>query len=162
VILQPNSSGVTEAVQLAMLYDQARCLGVTVHARVTGNATTAGAAWMLVFDPANAGAYTSTIGASVSRQHIGPIGFNDYGSATPTVAVTATTSSGYVKKQFRSLKNAPTTGASAGEVAGGNWFATSDVNATVGYLKWAIDAVAASFFGTDLFIIYHMEYRSRS
>jgi len=162
ITLQPNSTGVTEATQFAALFDQARCNGVSVCARVTGNSTTAAAAWAMAFDPSNAGAYTSTVGIMVAKQHLGPVGFNDYGSATTTVATTATTVTGYQKKHFKTMKTLPSTGASAGEVVGNGWFATSDVNATVGYLKWAIDAVAGSFFGTDVFITYHMEYRSRT
>jgi len=160
--LLPNATSVTEATQLAAIFDEGRCRGITVHAAVDGAYTggTAGA-WALVFDPSNSGPYTSVVGALVSGQHIGPVQYNNPGSHSTT----SMTKTGYMVKEFKTLSVAPTAAlGTASEVVGSNWFGTLDTSVICGYLKFACDANpgGSGAVNVDLFIIYHMEYRSRT
>jgi len=159
--LVPNSTSVTEAVALAALFDEARCVSVTFHCRVTGSApaTANNSAWGVVYDSANSGGYSSVIGTLIGAQHMGPIAINDVAGAQ-TVAQTKT---GYYSWKVKVPPNAPTAGGGvASEQVGSNWFATQDVNACVGYLKWAVDATSSVTYTVDAQIVYHMEYRMRT
>jgi hypothetical protein len=157
----PNSSSVTEAVQFATLFDEARCIGITAHARVDGTAAIGSGSWALVYDPgANSGAYTSVVGTMVSRQHIGPIAYNQ---TAATIQAATMTKTGYHSIKVRPMRTNPTAGASAvSEGVGNDWFSTSDVAANVGYFKFACDAVTGQAVTVDLIVVYHMEYRSRT
>jgi len=161
--LQPNNTSiVTEATQWAALFDEARCIGFDVYARIYGSASTTltSGAWAFVYDVCNASAYTSVVGTLISEQVCGPTAFN---VAVSDVAVNVENRSGYVHKKFMCRPMNPTAGAgTANENVGNDWFGTSDQNATVGYLKFAADAQAASALALDAMIVYHMEYRSRS
>jgi hypothetical protein len=160
--LLPNATSVTEATQLAALFDEGRCTGVTAHVAVDGAFTGgSGGAWALVFDPANSGAYTSVVGALVAGQHLGPVQYNNSGSHT-TMSFSKT---GYMTKTFKCLAAAPTAAlGTASEVVGSNWFGCLDTSVISGYLKFACDANpgGSGAVNVDLFIIYHMEYRSRT
>jgi hypothetical protein len=160
--LLPNATSVTEATQLAALFDEGRCVGVTAHAAVDGAFSGGtGGAWALVFDPANSGAYTSVVGALVAGQHLGPVQYNNSGSHTTT----SMSKTGYMTKKFKTLAAAPTAAlGTASEVVGSNWFGCLDTSVISGYLKFACDANpgGSGAVNVDLFIIYHMEYRSRT
>jgi len=135
------------------------------HARV--NSASGGllsdAAWCLVYDANNAGAYTSVVGCLIAANHMGPYAFSVLGTSGDTGAV-AVTPTGYYRKQFK-VPNVvlPTGGAPSdvNEVVGNGWFSCSDPSVVVGYLKFAIDSLnsAATY---DLFVTYHMEYRMRT
>jgi len=160
--LTPNGTGVTEAVGLAALFDEARCTGITFHCKVSGviSATPNNAAWAVAYDSANAGAYASTVGVLVSAQHMGPIAINN----SPTSgSVFAESKTGYQKFSVKVPPNAPTAGAgAANESVGSNWFPTQDLTANVGFLKWAVDGVSSVTYTVEAFIVYHMEYRMRT
>lgn len=158
--LLPNSASVTESAALLTLFDEARCLGITIHARVDGTAAIGSGSWAVVFDPANSGNYTSVIGALLARQHAGPVAYNQSSS---TVQATTMTKTGYHSFSAKALGTQPTAGASsASEGVGANWFSTSDVGAIIGYLKFACDVVTGQAVTVDALVVYHMEYRSRT
>jgi hypothetical protein len=158
--LQPNNASVvTEASQFAVLFDEGRCVGFTVHARVEG--VNSNGAWAYCYDPANSGPYTSVVGVLLAQQHAGPISYN--ASTATSSGVVAVNGTGYITKRFRVYGNTPTAGASAvSEAVGNNWFSTSDSSASVGYLKIAADAFTGLTAMSDVMVVYHMEYRSRS
>jgi len=80
-----------------------------------------------------------------------------------SVAVTAENSDGFKRLDVRVPPVASTAGAAApSENVGSDWFALSDTAANVGYLKYAIDVVSGQAMSHDTFIVYHMEYRSRT
>jgi len=160
--LNPNGTGVTEAVGLAALFDEARCVAVTAHLKISGviAASPNTAAWAVVYDSANAGAYSSVIGALISAQHIGPIAINNSPNSGSAFVETKT---GYQKFHFKVPPNMPTAGSGvASESVGSNWFSTQDVNANIGFLKWAVDATSSVTYTVDAMIVYHMEYRMRT
>lgn len=160
--LNPNGTAVTEAVGLAALFDEARCVGITFHLRLIGGVASSASngSWAVVYDSANAGSYTSVIGTLVSAQHFGPVSVNDSPNAS---AVFAQSKTGFELFRVKVPPNAPTAGSGvASESVGSNWFSTQDVNANVGFLKWAVDAVAGVTYTVEAFIVYHMEYRMRT
>jgi hypothetical protein len=162
IVLQPTSTAVTEASNFAVLFDECRCTGVTLHFRVLGKGSfplpTPGAAWALAYDPANSGAYVSVIGVLVAKKYMGPVAFTPNNDAS-TQAFTKT---GYFSIKIKiPVPVAPTAGSPV--VVGSAWLSTSDVTSVVGYVKYAIDALGASTLAeTDTFIQYHMEYRQRT
>lgn len=159
--LQPNDSSVVEASQLKLLFDEAKCVGVTFHSHVSGNTAIGAYAWGTAFDPANDGAYTSVAGILLASQHDGPIAMNQ--SSTGSVSIIPTNSSGFRIWRAKTMPVAPTSGTtSAGQNVGSNWFSLSDSTPIIGYLKGAIDAVSGSAITLDTFIVYHMLYRSRT
>jgi len=160
--LNPNGTAVTEAIGLAALFDEARCVGITFHLRVIGNIVSSAnnAAWAVVYDSANSGAYTSVIGTLVAAQHFGPVLINDTPNASSVVAQTKT---GFELFRVKVPPNAPTAGSGvASESVGNNWFSTQDINANVGFLKWAVDVSTGIAYTVEAFIVYHMEYRMRT
>jgi len=155
--LQPNNSTlVTEAAQLASLFDMMRCVGVTVRVRCTTTLQVIEGAWSLVFDASNIAPYTSVAGTLISGQMIGPIAFN---FASGTMSHTMT---GFIKKDFRPLEALPPTSGGGVENIGKSWIAAADTMAAVGYLKYAADAIAGGSTNFDTFIVYHMEYKERT
>jgi len=158
-LLPNSSSAVTEASQFAALFDEGKCMGVKVHARILG--VNSNGAWAFTYDPANSAAYTSVTGVLVAAQHLGPMAFN--ASSTTSAATFVVNNTGYQTKQFRCLRVLPTAGGgSASENVGSDWFATSDQNACAGYIKFAVDAVTSDTFMYDVFVQFHMMYRSRT
>jgi hypothetical protein len=154
-LLPNNSTNVTEAAQFATLFDEQRCIGVTVHNRCAANLQVIQGAWALVFDVANSGAYTSVAGTLVTGQRMGPVSLNfGYGTVPET-------NTGYHIRRFHTLNSLPPTTANP-ELVGGSWFASTDSNAVVGYLKYAADAISGGAVQFDTFIVYHMEYRERT
>jgi len=159
LVLQPNATSVTEATNFAALFDEARCLGVTVYGRVEG--INANGAWAFAFDPGNSSGYASVGGVLLATQNSGPMAFN--ASTSTSLAPVVVSPTGYVKKHFKTFAAMPTAGASVpNEIVGNGWFACSDVNAVVGYVKICVDAFTAMTPMVDFFLIYHMEYRSRT
>jgi hypothetical protein len=161
--LVPGGSGVTEASVFGTLFDEQRCTAVTVHTRVYAKGTfptpTLGAAWAVVYDPVNTGAYSSVVGTLVARQHLGPVAFApDADAGTQTFS-----KSGFISKTFKIPEPvAPTQGTAPLQV-GCSWYSTLDSTSGVGYLKLAADALGASTMSEwDLFVVYHMQYRSRT
>jgi Tfp pilus assembly protein PilV len=161
-LLPNNSSLVTEASSFASVFDEARCKGVSLHARVIISGSTTSpfnAAWGVVYDVANATAYTSVTGQLFSGQCFGPVSVNNGNTGTSSVDKT-----GYLTIPFRTLNPIVPSLTSTIDLAGDGWFATSDQASTgpvVGYLKWFIDAAPTTTI-LDCFIVYHMEYRERS
>jgi len=159
ISLLPNASSVTEATQFAALFDEARCTGVSVHTRAEG--IQANGAWAFAFDPVNAGAYSSTVGILVASQKMGPFAY--VSSTATSLGIVPVNATGYIKKYFKTLPSLPTNGASsADENVGNGWFACSDTGALVGFVKFACDAFSGATLTLDTFIVYHMEYRSRT
>jgi len=162
VSLGPNSTGVTEAVAFAGLYDEARCTKVVFKCRQTtpgSPANTSG--WGMAFDPSNNGAYGSLVGITVTTQYVAPIAYNN----PADTAVLVQNNTGYFKMVGKPLKVLPTAGAGgagAGEIVGSDWFATSDTSACVGYWKAYFEPIASTMVTYDLFVQYHMEYRNRT
>jgi len=159
VNLTPNNSSlVTEAAQLAILFDEQRCCGITVHCRMSSQLQVIDGAWALVYDVANSGAYTSVAGALIAGQVLGPQSFNFGFGTVPQ------TKSGYTVKRFRppTMISATAGSSPANESVGGAWFSSSDQNASVGYLKFAGDPIAGGALQADCFVIFHMEYRERT
>jgi len=157
--LQPNATSVTEASNFAALFDEARCLGVTVYGRVEG--INANGAWAYAFDPANSSGYASVGGVLLASQKAGPFAFN--ASTATSLAQLNVGSTGYVQKHFKTMAALPTAGTSApNEIVGNGWFACSDTNVIVGYVKICIDAFTGMTPMVDFFLVYHMEYRSRT
>jgi hypothetical protein len=162
--LQPTASSVTEAANFAALFDEWRCLGVTTHNRVFVDiqypAVTPGAAYAIAFDPANAPAYASTQGVLVARRHIGPFSFNNGDGTTLSVNNT-----GYHKMSVKiPVPLAPTVGTNGtNAVVGNGWVSCTDTTSVVGYMKLYSDALGSTSKAYwDLFVVYHMEYRSRT
>jgi len=162
--LQPNNtSSVTEASNFSTLFDEWRCLAFTVYMRVmtnTGTVSTPPSAWASVYDPANAGPYTSVVGALLSTQHIGPVAMyrpNDSG-------MMEFTSNGYVSKTFKVPSALPSVTISGNPaVVGRSWTATTDITSSIGYLKIYVDPLGSGVIPEwDLFVVYHMQYRSRT
>jgi hypothetical protein len=158
----PTLSSVTESSIFASVFDEVRCHGFSVHARISASTTitTPSVAWALVYDPANIGAYTSVVGTVLADQVIGPVALTRQldGGLSPE------TQSGYVKKSFKvpsaSLTPIPTAGSPC---VGQAWIATSDIASLVGYLKLAVDALGAGVSAEyDIFVIFDVEYRSRT
>jgi hypothetical protein len=166
VALQPNNSTiVTEASQFSVLFDTARCLGMTIHTRVTSTgmlATTSGsAAWQFGYDPANNGPFSSVVGVGETEQNTGPIALNYPSGSTSLLAENR---SGYVVQKVTVPEAIlPTAGSSiTNENVGNGWFSTSDQNAVVGFWKGYVDPVGGLSMGADVLIYYHMEYRMRT
>jgi hypothetical protein len=160
--LTPNSSSVTEAAGFAATFDEMRVHGVDVLCRVSSSVqvVTPNVAWALVYDPANTGSYSSVVGACVSSQYIGPVSLTH---ATDG-GITPVTSSGYIRKTFvvppASLTPIP---GAANPSVGQSWIATTDTASNVGYLKLAVDALGSGVSAEiDIFVIYDVEYRSRT
>jgi len=161
-ILQPNSATtVTEAPQFAALFDEWRCTGVTTYVRVfvnTGTITTPPVAWGMAFDIANSGAYASVAGTMLSPQRLGPIAFTKNDGGMQVHGET-----GFLQKSFRVPNGLPSTVVSSQAAIGRNWTATSDTTSVVGYIKFCIDALGSGVIAEyDMFVLYHMEYRSRT
>jgi hypothetical protein len=161
--LAPMSTSVTEATAFATLFDEWRCTSVTTHSRILAKGTfptpTLGAAWIVVYDPANSGAYSSVVGGLVARQHYGPVAFAPDNDA----ATQSFTKSGY--HTFRAKVPVPVapTASSAPQPVGCSWVGTFDQTSIVGYLKCGADALGASTQAEwDLFVVYDMEFRSRT
>jgi hypothetical protein len=159
--LQPNGTGTTESVALSSLFDEMRTTSVDVYTRVqSGTTALIAAAWGVAFDPANSAAYTSVAGTLLAAQHIGPIAIGEGNTAGAVMAMNPT---GFIHRRFKTMAAAPTAAASAAnETVGGNWFATSDNAAVVGYVKFAIDAISGQSSTADLFVVFNTEYRSRT
>jgi len=154
--LEPNSSGVTEASLMGSIFDEQRCVGITINVRVTASASgVVEGAWAVVFDCANSGAYTSVVGTTLSGQRMGPIAMN-FASGTSSF-----TKTGFITHRFKTLNTLPPTGSNS-ELVGGGWFASIDTTAQVGFLKYAVDALSGGTATIDTFIQYHMEYRERT
>lgn len=158
--LTPNSTGVTEATTFATLFDEARCVGIEAYVSVNGTGALGSGSWAVAFDPGNSGAYASVVGVLVAQQHVGPILYNrPSGDLGPTVI----NRSGFYPIKIKTLRSSPTAGASpASESVGNDWFLTSDVSANCGYLKFCCDAVTGEAVAAVAFVLYHMEYRSRT
>jgi hypothetical protein len=173
--LQPNASGVTEAAQWADVFDEARCVGITAHFRCLykgdGSSTPGGVqgTWIVVYDPSDSAALTNVVTSLVYAQHFGPVQISGSGVNTavgdaPVYGTLAENRTGYYAKTFKPpLPLAPTAGASAvSEDVGLGWFSTTDVAASVGYIKFYVESAAGYIPIQDLFVVFHMQYRSRT
>jgi hypothetical protein len=141
-----------------------RVLRATIYTRVASSvAITVGdtpPAYAWAYDPANSGAFASVVGVLLTTQHVGPFALNNYTESGPLVE----NKSGYMKRVVK-VPNPilPTAGAStANENVGSGWFATSDVSAVCGYWKGFVDGATSTVTGVDIFVIYDLEYRSRT
>jgi len=161
VVLAPNGSGVTEAANFASLFDTARCNGVDIYVKPSSTAAILNmGAWGFAFDPANNGAYASVVGLMIADQRVGPMAFSETASNVAPLVMSPT---GYIHKHFRTMRQSPTAGAvGPSELVGSEWFACSDTGAVAGFIKMAFDAVTGQSVSYDMFVVYHMEYKSRT
>jgi len=156
-----NTTNVTEAAQFGQVFDECRCVAIEVHARVTGpvGSYSGTGAWALVFDPTNSGAYASVPGAIIASQKIGPIAYTE----TTSIGPQNFTATGYHHKVYKTIPAMPTAGASTpSENVGNGWVSTQDQSAVAGYLKIIADGISSVIIDGDVFVLYHMEYRSRT
>lgn len=163
-VLQPNSTSVTSAANFKASYDEVRCLGIDAYCRVIGTAAISTGSYAMVFDPVNDGAYTSVIGTQVAKHHTPLIAYNQPSGTSQDIQTISVNSSGYHRLSVRDLRPiAPTAGSTVtGETVGSAWVSTQDADATIGVLKMACDLVTGQAVIVDCYVIFHLEYRSRT
>jgi len=152
-----TSGSVVEMASFATLFDIARCTDIKVQASVQiPGSNTAPIECGVCYDPANAGAYGSANATQLATQHrywVIP-GSSD--------AVIAQTRSGLQTLKIRVPATPNTISAPGTSLVGGGWFALTDSNAFVGFVKSYINASTASTTVQTLNIFYRMEFQSRS
>lgn len=152
-----TSGSVVELASFTVLFDIARCTDIKVQASVqVPGSNTAPIECGVCYDPANAGAYGSANATQLATQHrywVIP-GSSD--------AVLAQTKSGVQTLKIRVPATPNTISAPGTSLVGGGWFALTDSNAFVGFVKSYINASTASTTVQTLNIWYRMEFQSRS
>jgi len=171
-VLTPGSA--TEFASFAALFDEARCMGITVHIFVGCSTGASGAGpanvWAVAFDPANTNQY-SAIEVLLAAQQRTPIILACDGTGSPgpvgTAILPTSRNGGVVLKIKVPSLNVENLGSSAPiDLVGNGWWAMTSgtpANAVVGYLKPLIEAIGTSGVTTIRMIAeYHMEFRSRT
>jgi hypothetical protein len=162
VHLTPNSTSNTEASSFAALFDEWRCVAMSVKARCFDTALTIGATsatgWGMVYDPANSGAYSFLVGMMLAKVHHAPIAFNRGDGATQVL-----NGSGFEKLAIKVPRGAFAPTSLSPPDVGVDWVSCSDTASGVGYLKFFVDAFGSGASSEiDYFIVYHNEYRMRT
>jgi hypothetical protein len=152
-----TSASIVELSSFTVLFDVARCidLKVQVSVQVPGS-NTSPIECGVSFDPANAGAYGSANATQLATQHkywVIP-GSSD--------AVLSQTKNGLQTLRIKIPNSPNTTSAPGTSLVGGGWFALTDSNAFVGFIKSYINASTASTTIQTLNIFYKVEFKSRS
>jgi hypothetical protein len=152
-----NSASIVEMSSFATLFDLARCTDLKIQASVqVPGSNTAPIEVGIAFDPANAGAYGSANATQLATQHrywVIP-GSSD--------AVIAQTKSGLQTLKVRIPATPNTISAPGTSLVGGGWFAPTDANAFVGFIKAYVNASTASTTILTINVFYRVEFMSRS
>jgi hypothetical protein len=152
-----TSASIVEMASFATLFDLARCTDLKIQASVqVPGSNTAPIEVGVCFDPANAGAYGSANATQLATQHrywVIP-GSSD--------AVMAQTKNGLQTIKVKIPATPNTISAPGTSLVGGGWFAPTDSNAFVGFVKSYVDASTASTTILTINIFYRVEFMSRS
>jgi hypothetical protein len=156
--LQPGSS--TGFSEFATLYDEARCLGVTVHCRALAGSGVGGIdSWSAAFDPSVAGNLASVVGGLEQKYKTGPNAVLLIGQTQENQS-TSTGPGGFYKFSAKTVPSIESV--TSADKIGSNWFTTTATGSVIGYLKPYVEN--ASGAGTSYFtafIAYDMEFKYR-
>lgn len=152
-----TSGSVVEMSSFTTLFDMARCTDIKIQCYVlVPGSNTSPIEVGVCFDPANAGAYGSANATQLATQH------RYWVIPSSTDAVSAQTRTGLQELHIKIPKSPQTISAPGTSLVGGGWFAPTDSNAFVGFIKSYIDASTASTTIQTLNVFYRVEFMSRS
>lgn len=150
--LQPGSAnGYSE---LGALYDDARCLGVTVHCAALSS-DAAFNTWAVAFDPSQSGNLSSVLLGLEHKYKLGPMVVSTQNSAANGVA----SPSGFHTMRCTTVK-AFQSGVSS-DIIGSNWYPASSTSGIVGYLKPYVENGGAATVYLVTYVEYDMEFKYR-
>jgi len=156
-----NFTNAVEYSGWAGLFDEVRCHGIEVSMRWQVNTTSSvPSRWAMAFDPQNSAPYTTVAGVYEAAQYMDGVLGQGQLNAFPGMV----TRNGLWVKKFKLPQGKdPVTNLTNTSVIGANWTDTSNIVASVGYLKMAINALGTSSAATyDIVVTFHLEFRSRT